>query len=144
MESMTAVEELAADVLSRTGGNVDLLRKVIDQLDQELASRPLDRIARLWDVSASQIGKMFGVSRQATTTWLRDGPPAARADQVALLDQSTNLLEQWIKRERIPAVVRRPIDQLGGRSRLEVALAGEFELLRDELNDTFDVSRIAP
>lgn len=144
MGFMSAVEELAADVLSRTGGNVDLLRKVIDQLDQELASRPLDRITRLWDVSASQIGKMFGVSRQAATTWLHDGPPAARADQIALLDQSTNLLAQWIKRERIPAVVRRPIDQLGGRSRLEVALAGEFELLRDELNDTFDVSRIAP
>ena len=144
MGFMSAVEELAADVLSRTGGNVDLLRKVIDQLDQELASRPLDRITRLWDVSASQIGKMFGVSRQAATTWLHEGPPAARADQIALLDQSTNLLAQWIKRERIPAVVRRPIDQLGGRSRLEVALAGEFELLRDELNDTFDVSRIAP
>jgi hypothetical protein len=141
---VSAAEDLTADVLSRTDGNIDLLRKVIDQLDQELASRPLDRVVRLWDVSASQLGRMFDVSRQAATTWLHDGPPAARADQVALLDQSTNLLEQWIKRERIPAVVRRPVDQLGGRSRLETALAGEFGLLHDELLDTFDVSRIAP
>lgn len=141
---MSAVEEVTADVLSRTGNNVDLLRKVIDQLDQELASRPLDRLVRLWDVSASQVGQMFGVSRQAATTWIHHGPPAGRADQVALLDQSTNLLERWLKRERIPAVVRRPVDQLGGRSRLDAALAGEFELLRDELLDTFDVSRIAP
>ena len=141
---MSAVEDLTSDVLSRTDGDVDLLRRVIDQLDQELASRPLDRVARLWDVSATQLGQMFGVSRQAATTWLHEGPPAARADQIALLDQSTNLLERWIKRERIPAVVRRPVEQLGGRSRLDAALAGEFETLRAELLDTFDVSRIAP
>jgi len=141
---MSAVEDLTSDVLSRTDGDVDLLRRVIDQLDQELASRPLDRVARLWDVSATQLGRMFDVSRQAATTWLHEGPPAARADQIALLDQSSNLLEQWIKRERIPAVVRRPVEQLGGRSRLDVALAGEFETLRAELLDTFDVSRIAP
>lgn len=141
---MSAIEDLTADVLSRTGGDVDLLRKLVDQLDQELATRPLDRVVRLWDISASQLGQMFGVSRQAATTWLRDGAPAARADQVALLDQANNLLEQWIKRERIPAVVRRPVDQLGGRSRLDVALTGEFELLRDELLNTFDVARIGP
>ncbi len=144
---MPAVDDpaiLTAEVLARTDGNVNLLRKVIVQLDQQLARRPLDRVVRLWDVSAAQLGQMFSVSRQAATTWLHDGPPAGRADQVALLAQSTNLLEQWVKRERIPAVVRRPVEQLGGRSRLDTALAGEFELLRDELLDTFDVSRIAP
>jgi hypothetical protein len=141
---MPAVDDLAAEVLARTDGNVNLLRKVIVQLDQQLATQPLDRLIRLWDISAAQLGQMFGVSRQAATTWLRDGPPAGRADQVAVLAQSTNLLEQWVKRERIPAVVRRPVEQLGGRSRLDAALAGDFELLRDELLDTFDVSRIAP
>jgi hypothetical protein len=49
-----------------------------------------------------------------------------------------------VKRERIPAVVRRPVDALGGRTRLDVALAGEFELLRDEVADTFELTRIAP
>lgn len=141
---MPAVDDLTADVLSRTGGNIDLLRRVIVQLDHELASRPLDRVVRLWDISATQLGQMFGVSRQAAATWLHDGPPAARADQVALLDQATNLLERWVKRERIPAVMRRPVDQLDGRTRLDVALAGDFEALRDELLDTFDVTRIAP
>jgi hypothetical protein len=36
------------------------------------------------------------------------------------------------------------VEALGGRTRLEVALAGEFETLRDELYDTFDLTRIAP
>ncbi|TFH18250.1 MAG: hypothetical protein E4H05_05730 [Acidimicrobiales bacterium] len=63
---------------------------------------------------------------------------------MASLGQATDLLDQWVKRERIPAVVRRPVEVLGGRTRLDVALTGEFEALRDELYDTFDLTRIAP
>ena len=99
---------------------------------------------RRWDISATQLGVMFGVSRQAMSKWLSDGPPSIRRDQVALLDQSTDLLDRWIKRDRIPAVVRRNVDSLDGRTRLDVALAGEFETLRDELVETFDASRVAP
>ncbi|MDX1659845.1 MAG: hypothetical protein R3343_13575 [Nitriliruptorales bacterium] len=99
---------------------------------------------RLWDISNAELGRMFGVSRQAASKWLQDGPPAARRDQVELLGQATDLLDRWIKRERIAAVVRRPVDVLDGRTRLEVALAGEFERLRDELRDTFDLARVAP
>lgn len=138
---MALVEDVAAEVLQRTHGDPDVLRRVIDHLDQQLGSLPLERTMRLWDISAAQLGAMFGVSRQAATKWLREGPPAQRRDQVAVLDQCTDLLDRWIKRERIPAVVRRPVDVHGGRTRLEVALAGEFEQLRDELLDTFDVTR---
>jgi len=69
--------------------------------------------------------------------WRSNGPPAIRCDQVALLDQSTDLLDRWIKRDRIPAVVRRDVDTLDGRTRLGVTLAGEFGMLRDELEETF-------
>jgi len=95
-------------------------------------------------LARTQLGVMFGVSRQAMANWLSNGPPAIRRDQVALLDQSTDLLDRWIKRDRIPAVVRRDVDSLDGRTRLDVALAGEFEMLRDELAEMFDVSRVAP
>lgn len=141
---MTIVESLTADVLTRTRGDADALRQIIDRLDRELNVGPLERTMRLWDISAAQLGVMFGVSRQAMAKWLSDGPPAIRRDQVALLDQSTDLLDRWIKRDRIPAVVRRNVDSLDGRTRLDVALAGEFESLRDELTETFDVSRVAP
>ncbi len=138
------VDDLTAQILERSNGDRAALRQIVDRLDAELAAAPLNRCARLWDVSTAQIGMMFGVSRQAAAKWMIDGPPAARSGQVALLDQSTDLLDRWVKRERIPAVVRRPVDVLDGRSRLDLALAGEFEALRDELVDTFDVARIAP
>ncbi len=104
----------------------------------------MQRTVRLWDISATQLGRMFGISRQAASKWLLDGAPASRRDQVAVLGQATDLLDQWVKRERIPAVVRRPVEVLGGRTRLEVALAGEFDVLLAELRDTFDLTRIAP
>lgn len=141
---MPTVDALATDLISRAGGDADVLRRVIDRLDRELAASPLQRTVRLWDVSVAELGRMFGVSRQAAAKWLEHGPPAARRDQVAQLEQVTDVLDQWVKRERIPAVVRRPVASLDGRSRLDVALAGEFERLRDEVRDTFDLTRIAP
>jgi hypothetical protein len=141
---MSIVESVTNEVVLRTGGDAALLRRIVDRLDHQLNASPLQRTVRLWDISATQLGEMFGISRQAASKWLTDGAPAGRRDQVALLGQATDLLDQWVKRERIPAVVRRPVERLGGRSRLEVALAGELELLRDELADTFDLTRIAP
>lgn len=141
---MSIVESTAREVLLRAGGNTDVLRRIVDRLDHELNASPLQRTVRLWDISATQLGQMFGISRQAASKWLVDGAPASRRDQVAVLGQATDLLDQWVKRERIPAVVRRPVDVLGGRTRLEVALAGEFDVLLAELRDTFDLTRLAP
>ena len=141
---MSIVESMANEVVLRSGGDADVLRRIIDRLDHQLNAGPLQRTVRLWDLSATQLGAMFGITRQAASKWLADGAPASRRDQVALLGQATDLLDQWVKRERIPAVVRRPVESLGGRTRLDVALAGEFEVLRDELYDTFDLTRIAP
>ncbi len=141
---MSIVESMANEVVLRSGGDADVLRRIIDRLDHQLNASPLQRTVRLWDLSATQLGAMFGISRQAASKWLADGAPASRRDQVALLGQATDVLDQWVKRERIPAVVRRPVEALDGRTRLDVALAGEFEVLRDELYDTFDLTRIAP
>jgi len=141
---MVNISELAAEVLSRTEDDPDALRQLIDLLDHDLSASPLRRTAQLWDVSTAQIGRMFGVSRQAAARWMAEGPPAGRRDQVVALGQATDLLDRWIKRERIPAVVRRPVSILGGGTRLELALAGEFASLQTELRDTFDLSRVAP
>ena len=143
-EVMSIVDAMATEVVLRTGGDADLLRRIVDRLDHHLNAGPLQRTVRLWDISATQLAEMFAISRQAASKWLADGAPASRRDQVALLGQATDLLDQWVKRERIAAVVRRPVEALGGRTRLEVARAGEFEVLRDELYDTFDLTRIAP
>ncbi len=143
-DDVRALDDLAADVMARTGGDPDLLRQLLDRLDRSLAADPLRRTIRLWDVSATQLGRMFGVSRQAESKWLSQGPPADRREQITALGEATDLLDRWVKRERIPAVVRRPVESLGGRSRLDVALAGEIDVLLAELRETFDLTRIAP
>jgi hypothetical protein len=141
---MSIVDAMAKEVVLRTGGDADMLRRIVDRLDHQLNASALQRTVRLWDISGTQLGEMFAISRQAASKWLTEGAPAGRRDQVAMLGQATDLLDQWVKRERIPAVVRRPVEVLDGRTRLDVALAGEFEVLRDELYDTFDLTRIAP
>jgi hypothetical protein len=121
-----------------------VLRAVVDHLDRELVTGPLERTGRLWDLSRDELGRVLGIDAEELARWVSDGPPSDRRTAVVLLGQVTDLLDRWIKRERIPAVVRRPVETLGGRSRLEVALAGQLEVLHDELSRTFDVHRIAP
>ena len=75
---MTIVESLTADQLARTRGDADALRQIIDRFDPGLNVGPLERTMRLWDISATQLGVMFGVSRQAMANWLSNGPPALR------------------------------------------------------------------
>jgi hypothetical protein len=121
-----------------------VLRAVVDHLDRELVAEPLERTGRLWDLSNDELGRMLGIDAEELARWVSDGPPPDRRAAVVLLGQVTDLLDRWVKRERIAAVVRRPVEALGGRSRLEVALAGQLEVLHDELSRTFDVHRIAP
>lgn len=140
---MSSAEQIAGDVLDRVQDNPDLLREVVDRLDMSLSAGALEHTQRLWGISTADLGRMFGVSRQAMSKWLSHGPPGGRRAQVELLGQITSQLDRWLKRERIPAVVRRPVTMLGDRTRLDVALAGELELLREEIADTFDLTRVA-
>ena len=73
---------------------------------------------------------IFGVSRQAVAKWRGSGVPDDRAVALADLAAATDVLERYVRRDRIPAVVRRPATLLGGRSLLELAEAGEHEAVR--------------
>jgi hypothetical protein len=84
------------------------------------------------------------VSRQAFSKWLASGPPADRADDVAAVDNITGLLDRYVKRERIPAVVRRPASAYGDRSIIEVVEAGGYREAADLVRETFDLRRIQP
>lgn len=88
-----------------------------------LRSHPLTRLLDSWDLSATAGAALFGVSRQAFTKWLSDGPPADRADDVAGFDAAVNTLATYLRPERISAVVRRPSPALGGVSLLDFAVS---------------------
>ena len=83
--------------------------------------------------------RMFGVSRQAASRWLEAGIPPGRVQAVADLAEATDLLSRYVKRERIPAVVRRPSEMLGGRSLYELALESRHQEVRDAVARMFDL-----
>jgi hypothetical protein len=120
------------------------LRTLIGDLDQRIRSRPLERLLALWNLSAAQGAQLFGISRQAFMKWLKAGPPAERAEAVAALAAATELLDRHLKRERIPAVVRRKAPQLADKSLLDLARAGEYARVRSAVETMFDLRRVQP
>ena len=95
-----------------------------DEVARRLGGRGLGRVMLLWHLSRTELGELFGVSRQAVSKWLDGGVPPERAAQVADIEAMTDLLERYLKPSRIPAVVRRPAPRLGGTSLLGLVAAG--------------------
>jgi transcriptional regulator with XRE-family HTH domain len=120
------------------------IRLLVDDLDRRVRTAPLERLLTLWGLSASEAAQMFGVSRQAFSKWLRSGPPADRADAVAAIAAATDLLDRYVKRERIPAVVRRSAERLRGRSLYEMASSGRHAEVRSAVEAMFDLRRVQP
>jgi hypothetical protein len=100
------------------------INELTDELLRRKRGRELERVASVWQLSRRELGELFGVSRQAVTKWLATGVPPDRAEQVADVQAITDLLERYLKRERIPAVVRRPAPKLEDASLLELLRAG--------------------
>ena len=100
------------------------ISELTDELLRRKRGRELERVASVWQLSRRELGELFGVSRQAVTKWLDTGVPSDRAEQVADVQAITDLLERYLKRERIPAVVRRAAPKLEGTSLLELVRTG--------------------
>lgn len=111
----------AAERLIRAQGEeIGWLDAFTEHLDRRRNADSLKRILSTWDLNQSDAARVFGVSRQAISKWFDQGVPAERAAAVADLAAATDLLVHHLKRERIPAVVRRPAEGLRGRSLLEL------------------------
>ena len=132
-------EQLVADA-----PDLEWLRALTDDLDRQLRTAPLERLLSLWQLSNAEAARAFGVSRQAFSRWLRDGIPAERTVAVAEMAAATDVLDRRVKRERIPAVVRRPAEMLGGVSLLDFACAGRHAEVREAVDSMFDLRRVQP
>jgi hypothetical protein len=53
-------------------------------------------------------------------------------------------LDRYVKRERIPAVVRRPSVRFGAKSIVERLEAGDYRRTADLAREMFDLRRIQP
>lgn len=136
--------EEAADELAAEAPDQEWLRAAIDRLDARLQTGELERFLSTWDLSLAEAAEAFGVSRQAVSKWQKSGVPADRMPALLDLVSATEELRRRVRRERIPAVVRRSADSLGGRSLLEMAQAGEHAEVRKAVERMFDLRRVQP
>jgi transcriptional regulator with XRE-family HTH domain len=102
----------------------DWVGRFAEEVERRRGGRGLRRVMRLWQLSRTELGELFGISRQAVSKWLDSGVPPERAARVAEIEAVTDLLERYLKRDRIPAVVRRPAPRLGGTSLLDMVATG--------------------
>ena len=141
LTDMSPIDAAAAVIAAQ---DQDWTRRLVDELDRAVRSEPLERFVELWGLSNAGAARVFGVSRQAFSKWLVNGPPASRSGAVADLATATDLLDRYVKRERIPAVVRRPAPLLGDTSLLELATSGNTREIADTVSAMFDLRRVQP
>jgi hypothetical protein len=107
---------------------------------QEL-SGPGSNLARLmagWQLSVSDVARLFGVTRQAVQQWLDDGVPPARQPKLLEVLRIGDLLERNLQPSRIPAVVRSDAGAYGGRSMLELIADDRHGDLLESVERSFD------
>ena len=63
---------------------------------------------------------------------------------MADLAAATDLLDRYVKRERIPAVVRRSAPVLDGNSLLDLAAAGDTRTVAESVSAMLDLRRVQP
>ena len=112
-----------------------------EALQRQRAGGELRRILQVWGLSQSEAARRFGVSRQSVAKWLASGVPASRVATIADLSVATDLLEHYLKRERIPGVVRRTAAALDDRSLLDLLETGDHRAVVKGCRAMFDFSR---
>jgi hypothetical protein len=98
----------------------------------------LDPIAETFELSETDLGRLFGVSRQAVGQWRERGVPSSRMAKVTTVAAIGDLLRHRLKPERIPGVARRPADAYGGLSMLEMIKRDRQDELQAEIRRSFD------
>ena len=134
-------EEAAEEIFRAHKHESAWLDAFAECLDRRRAGESLARTLEAWNLSQAEAARLFGVSRQAVGKWLRHGVPAERARAVSDLAAATDLLVHYLKRDRIPAVVRRPIQSLGGVSLVNLLSKGDTRAVLAACGDMFRFER---
>jgi hypothetical protein len=101
------------------------------------------QIMNAFGLNKTELGRLFGVTRQAVDQWLDGEVPADRRAKAAVVLATIDLLEPRIKRGRLPGIARRKADAYGGRSMLEMIEADEHERLLELTRRSFDYAATA-
>lgn len=98
----------------------------------------LDPVSETFELSETELGRLFGVSRQAVGQWRERGVPSNRMAKLATVAAICDLLHHQLKPERIPGIARRPAKAYGGLSMLEMIERDRQDELQAEVRRSFD------
>ncbi|MDN5795004.1 MAG: hypothetical protein L0H79_04555 [Intrasporangium sp.] len=101
------------------------------------------RIAESFGLNKAELGRLFGVSRQAASDWLQDDIPSDRRAKASVVVSIADLLAHRLKPGRLPGVARRPAAVYGGLSMLDLITADRHEELLASVRASFDFAQIA-
>ena len=104
------------------------------------AGTGLERLMAAWQLSVTDVGRLFGVARQAVQQWLDDGVPPARQPKLGVVLRIADLLERNLQPERMPAVVRTPARAHGNRSILQAIGDDDHDRVLEVVARSFDWS----
>jgi hypothetical protein len=116
-------------------------RLVMQELDGD--QPPLWRISEVFDLNTTELGRLFGVSRQAAAQWLDEGVPSARQAKAATVAAIADIVDQRLKRSRIAGIARRPAEAYGGQTMLELIAADKHDWLLESVRESFDYAATA-
>lgn len=100
----------------------------------------LERIRQIFGLNLTQLGELFGVSRQAVSQWVDTGVPEDRLEKVAVVAAVADLLDYRLRSDRVPAVVRREAAAYGGSTALELIGQDRHDELLELVRSSFDWS----
>ena len=98
----------------------------------------LDPIAETFELTETELGRLFKVSRQAVGQWRERGVPSNRMAKVATVAAIGDLLRHRLRTERIPGIARRPAEAYDGLSMLEMIERDRQDELQAEIRRSFD------
>lgn len=104
------------------------------------AGTGLERLMAAWQLSITDVGRLFGVARQAVQQWLDDGVPAARQPKLAVVLRIADLLERNLLPDRVPGVVRTSARAYGNRTILQAIGDDDHDRVLEVVARSFDWS----
>jgi len=134
--------EAAERIFRAHAGENAWLDTFTEHLDRQRSGLSFARTLSVWGLSQSEAARLLGISRQAIAKWLGRGAPAERLELVGDLAVATDILVHYLQRDRIPAVVRRPIPARGGVSLLDLLASGDSRELLSTVRAMFDFAAV--
>lgn len=104
----------------------------------ETPEPPMEYVARLFQLSGTDMSRLFGVSRQRVSQWEEEGVPVAHFSKLHALARLAEIFEHNVRLDRIPGVVRLESKAFGGLSILGSISEGREEEVLKTVEESFN------